>query len=87
VKTIVSRYPVQRPHPAFEMAEAGLEDADTGINVHVVRYRDDHPDYVGGRLVEVYDGEGDLLDNDFGDPEQKLAGLLAMAVTAFEDEV
>ncbi|MBW2672460.1 MAG: hypothetical protein JRD89_03470 [Deltaproteobacteria bacterium] len=87
MKTLLSSYPARRPHPAFDMAEAGLEDADTGISVHVVRYRDNHPDYVGGRFVEVYDGEGDLLDGDFGEPEQELAALLADAVTEFEDEV
>ena len=79
-------------HPAFEQL-IDTRRAE-GITVQLVQYRQDHPDYEGGRYVEVYAGPGYLpdgrslgecLDPDFG-PEGDLDSCLDDAINCFPEE-
>ena len=67
---------VHRRHPAFVRVVDGYEDPETGIYVLEVLYRDDDPNYEGGRRFEVYDENDEMIDEVFGNHHGRLIPLL-----------
>ena len=78
-------------HPAFMHTRMSALDSKTGLLIRIARYRTDHPDYAGGDYVEVYDRNGDLLDDNFADASEvatrdQLKLQLTRAVELFADQ-
>ena len=73
-------------HPAFMHTRMSALDSKTGLLIRIARYRTDHPDYAGGDYVEVYDRNGDLLDDNFADASEVAAvGIGQLGVGEVED--